>query len=443
MDGPNYNKLVESFPTVVEMNPSIKVNHGVTYPIYQPGVDIISVVISVLVPRRAASFNLSNGSDVSKEGYGLSLRREPPVMPDSWTHNTHIETYVGEGCKVWIKNDSVLAFIPGRDLAPCARLASAFPMLFPGMFKDAPLTADETRFLQLISKCDLKRHESDEFERLCGMFYEKLGVEGWSLKKSVHILVSGNTDTKIKEIRTFIDRKEQDVETLQRQISQLIDDIKDQELRLFALMSKNDGEFVDELVDFLRHSNIRIDSSNGNTVQFTVRTILGCYVEGEVKSYVLNNDTVLSGRAAGWYDSNVKIPYTKEQMKLFYKAVFDHKIDIKMAARYSVGSTLSVSAQRSDQVIDQDYINNPNIGRAGCLGGYSGDLSDAKRNGDPMAVLAICQQSASSVNLGEIWPMAVVTIELVESTGKVIHTPNGDITFREAMEMILKEDESK
>ena len=206
-------------------------------------------------------------------------------------------------------------------------------------------------------------------------------------------------------------------------------------------MSKKDSGLEDELVDFLRHSNITIDTSSANGVAITVRTVLGCYEEGEVEAYVLNNRQALTGDSGNWYKRVVRMPYTQQQMKQFYKAVFDHKIDIKIAASYKVTSSLSVNGLMQNDVIDPDYINNPNIGQAGCLGGYSGDLAEAKRHFDPMAILSICQQSASSVNLGEVWPMAVVTCELVESTGKVIRTENGDITFKDAMEMILREEE--
>lgn len=438
--GPNYIKLVGVFPTVVDMNPGIKTNNGELQP-YLRGVDIIKAVVSVLVPCRATSFCLSNGGDVPVGECGLTLRVDSPVMPNSWTRNTHIETYVSEGCKVWIKNDSVLVSMSERCLAPWARLASAFPMLFPSMFKNAPLTADETRLLQLLSKWDLKKGEDDEFERLCDLFYKKLDTESWMLKKSVRILASGNAEKRIQETRDFIRSREEEIDSLQRKINNYIDVIREQELILIGLMSKSDGGLEEELVDFLHHSNITIDTSSANGVTITVRTVLGCYEEGEVEAYVLNNKQALTGNSGNWDKRVVRMPYTQQQMKQFYKAVFDHKIDIKIAASYKVTSLLSVDGLMQDGVIDPDYINNPNIGQAGCLGGYSGDLAEAKRHSDPMAILSICQQSASSVNLGEVWPMAVVTCELVESTGKVIRTENGDITFKDAMEMILREEE--
>ena len=212
--GPSFIKLVGAFPTVVDMNPGIRTNNGELQP-YLRGIDIIKAVVAVLGPRRATSFCLSNGGVVPIGECGLTLRVDSPTMSNSGTRNAHIETYVSGGCEVWIKNDSVLVSLSERCSAPWARL-------FPSMFKTNPLTADETRFLQLLSKWDLKGTEYDEFERLCDLFYKKLGTESWMLKKSVRILASGNAEKRIQETRDFIRSREEEIDSLQRKINNYI-----------------------------------------------------------------------------------------------------------------------------------------------------------------------------------------------------------------------------
>ena len=114
-----------------------------------------------------------------------------------------------------------------------------------------------------------------------------------------------------------------------------------------------------------------------------------------------------------------------------------------MAATYTIDRDASVRAVEADNPMDPiaaDYINNPHIAFASCLGGYAGDLADAERNHDYIAALAITQQSASNVSLSETWAMGRVTQQLVLGSGKVIRTQDGtDITFEEAMQIICDE----
>lgn len=444
MELKNFRRLMDVWPVIEEKYPGIRFsNYRGAKNTQRFGTDILMAVIAVLVPCRANSFLLYEGRTGEGADNILCVLKSDSIFPSGCKRNGHIETYAGGDTHVYQKDGCSYVINDGENCAIWARIASAIPMLFPKLFQEKPLTKEETRWLSLLSNLysdGFPGKSIDEFEALCDHFYKALEVEAWRMKKVVHSLCSGDSEKKIIAAKKDITSWNEEIESAQCRIDYLINQIKEKELLLLALLNGGEDQAENELVDFLSHSNIRIDTAE-NEVFFTVFTLFGCYDEGEVKPYVLQNNRVLAGDAGGWNGVEVPIPYSKKQMRQFYQAVFDHRFHIKLAARYSIKSNLEVTAQRSRNIIDTDYINNPNIGNAGCLGGYAGDLAEARRSGDAIAVFSICQQSASNINLGEIWPMATVTQCLAASTGKVIRTVNGDITFKEAMEMILNEEE--
>lgn len=437
-----YHKLVGSW-RAVKQKYSVKENDSLWYESF----NVIRVVVEVLIARRTTAFRLcAGGLYYFPDEYVLNWDPDREYKLSDWAKIEALSVYIGPGVTVLQKDNTVCIRKSGKhfsDMDQC-RAASAFPMMFPALFKDEPLTDDERQFLKLLSTEDkLKDAQISEFNELCKRFYERLGIEEWKLREQVHILTSGRMESAIKQTQNKIKENEDLVQEYESRINNLIESIRDLELKLFALQQKTQGEQENELLDFVRHSDISLDLNSSDSLLVTVKTMFGCYDEGEVEKYVINNRSVLKGMADGWYVKSKPLNYSENEMKRFYKAVFSNRFEIKVAATYIVRNTLSVIANSTERTIDVDYINNPNIGRAGCLGGYRTDLNEAQRSGDPIAILSICQQSAASINLGEIWPMAVVTCELNESKGKVIRTENGDITFQEAMEILKKEEEDK
>lgn len=392
---------------------------------------LIRVVVAALVCPRVGFFQASDGRNSFAEHDKLSVvfSTSSSLADKSWERLTVLEQYVDRNnCEIWTDGShSYVALKSGSD-SDWFKLVSGIALLCPWVFADKPLSNVEKEFLKIISDHG-KNFDGNRFDEICGILCENIGVDKMLLEQVACTLTKKSYDKRLENIKSNIENYRKQIQYYEDEISSYLNSIQERTIELNGLYAmSNNGS--DELLEFLKSADIHDIDVGDEDIFFTVHSLLSCYDEGQVKPYILNSSRVLSG-------GRLNTPYTEQEMKAFYKAVFvDKTLWIKLAARYSISMRICVRARSQNDTIDPDRINNPNIGYAGCLGGYRGDLDQAQEANDPIAALSICQQSACSVNLGEIWPMEYVTRDLFRSTGKVIHTDDGDITFAEAMERI-------
>lgn len=351
-----------------------------------------------------------------------------------------IEMYIDADrrTKVYTNGRRTVVHIRNTERSLWLRVLSAFARLCPWVFENSPVNENDTAFLKCMSEYKSAHAFYEAVDGICKKYLETSKLHRMRVENAADALLKKGkqqlADSYRRDITTYRER----IESYQEEIRQYINRVKEKTDKLNLLLSKNVDAEKEEFIDILSSESIKITSFDNDRIRFVVFSTLSCYDEGEVDSYVINHEDVLRGYSS-WcapYELD-NMPYTQAEMSAFYKAVFvDHKFDIKLAAEYILYNGANVDAARNSSQIDNDHINNPNIGYAGCLGGYHHDLNEAAEKEDYFAAVAICQQSASSVNLGEIWPMGKVTQDLVQSKGKVIRTADGDITFAEAMKII-------
>lgn len=392
---------------------------------------LIRVVIAALVCPRVDFFQASDG-EVSFENFpqlSIVFSIDSRYAPENWDRIPVLEQYVDRDCcEVRTDGTHTYAALETSDKRRWFKLVSGMPLLCPWIFAEKPLNDIETEFLKIISEYG-NNFDATRFNEICGILYDRIDFDKYVLDQVAYSLTKKSYDKRLENAKNEIESCRQQIQYHEAQINDYLNILQDRTAKLNGLYNVGD-KGSDELLEFLKSAEIHDFEVRNDKVYFTVYSLLSCYEEGQVKPYVFNNHRVLSGERGN-------PPYTEQEMKAFYKAVFEDKtLGIKLAARYSISMDINVEARSQDQTLNYDRINNPNIGYAGCLGGYRGDLRQAQEAHDPVAALSICQQSACSVNLGEVWPMAYVTRDLFRSTGKVIRTDDGDITFDEAMERI-------
>lgn len=392
---------------------------------------LIRVVITALICPRVDFFQVSDGV-VSFEDYpqiSIVFSHRNIYANKNWDRVPVLEQYVDrERCEIRTSGAHTYAALETANTKSWFKLISGIALLCPWVFAEKPLNDIEKEFLKIISEYG-NNFDANRFNEICGILYDNLDFDKYVLDQVAYSLTKKSYDKRLKNAKEEVENCRQQIQYYEAQINDYLNVLQDKTAKLNGLYNVGD-KGSDELIEFLHSADIHDFEVGSDKVYFTVYSLLSCYEEGQVKPYVFNNNRVLSGEREN-------PPYTKQEMKAFYKAVFEDKtMWIKLAARYSISTEISVAARSHDETLNSDRINNPNIGYAGCLGGYRGDLRQAQEAHDPVAALSICQQSACSVNLGEIWPMAYVTRDLFRSTGKVIHTDDGDITFDEAMERI-------
>lgn len=418
---------------------------------------VMDAIIAALAFPRVSRFIIYDGiignTDRMLSDADLVLMQDPARggaaenvlkrLIEGFSQVPEIEAYINpnRNNRVYTNGKCTVVVFNGTDRTLWMRGLSAFAKLCPWVFKDKPLTDNDFAFLKAISEYNNQHVFARMVEDIFDRYLKESELTKIRIEKAAAAIFTSSKEKKIKEYRDQITRMRDRIQEYQRNITSYIAEIKETTDKLNIMVSKDANAEKDEFVDLLNSGNIEVGSFGDGRMTFIALSTLSCYDEGEIDAYVLNQQDVLKGNSNWCYPYELEnMPYSVEEMRAFYTAVFvDHRMDIKLAAKYTIYEGASVTANSVDGTLKEDCINNPNIGYAGCLGGYANDLSDAEDKEDYFAAVAICQQSASSVNLGEIWPMGKVTQDLVLSTGKVIRTANGDITFAEAMNIIKEE----
>ena len=420
------------------------------------GLLVLKAVWMCVVAPRTETLHLENGHNGDTDAEFLYLTTVPFPVTNDLTSVTRLENYIApEHSKVYILPDKRRAIVDVDQAvrprhAIWLRVISAIPMLLPWLFEgEQKLQPDEYALLQLVYKISQKDNAASrkDFWDATASFIAKYAYDMIEYRSAAQEIIVNAQADQIRSASRNIEEAEQEIKSYQRRISDQLRIIAEYNAKIAYLRKTDTDQLRQEIYDYLRSGGFRIDHigiGNGY-IQYTVLTTLSCYDEDMVDSYVLNYPDVLDGYSSiGRGSHEIDNPYDNDQMAAFYRAVFvDHRFTIKMAATYTIDRDAGVRAIEADnpmEPIAADYINNPHIAFACCLGGYSGDLTDAERNHDYIAALAITQQSASNVSLSETWAMGRVTQQLVLGSGKVIRTQDGtDITFKEAMQIICDE----
>lgn len=415
----------------------------------------IQAILAGIVVPRVDNFCVYNGvvtntdamkkADlvIARDGDNMTVARIIASLcseDDGMKRVPEIEMYIDAGrkTKVYTNGHRTVVHVKNNERPLWMRVLSAFVRLCPWVFENAPVNENDMAFLKCMSKYQSAHVFYNDVEEICKKYIDTSRLQRIRIENAANALFKKGKQQLADTYRNEITNCRERIEAYQNEIRQYLNRVKEKTDKLNLLLAKNVDAEEEEFIDLLSSESIKITSFDNDRIRFVVFSTLSCYDEGEVDSYVINHEDVLRGYSS-WcapYELD-NMPYTQAEMSAFYKAVFvDHKFDIKLAAEYILYNGANVDAARNSSQIDNDHINNPNIGYAGCLGGYHHDLNEAAEKEDYFAAVAICQQSASSVNLGEIWPMGKVTQDLVQSKGKVIRTADGDITFAEAMKII-------
>lgn len=417
---------------------------------------VLQAVWMCVVAPRTETLHLENGHNGDTDAEFLYLRTVTFPVTSDLTSVTRLENYIApEHSKVYILPDKRRAIVDVDQAvrprhAIWLRVISAIPMLLPWLFEgEQKLQPDEYALLQLVYKISQKDNAASrkDFWDATASFIAKYAYDMIEYRSAAQEITVNAQADQIRSASRNIEEAEQEIKSYQRRISDHLRLIAEYNAKIAYLRKTDTNQLRQEIYDYLRSGGFRIDhiGIGSGYIQYTVLTTLSCYDEDMVDSYVLNYPDVLDGYSSiGRGSHEIDNPYDNDQMTAFYRAVFvDHRFTIKMAATYIINRDAAVHAVEADdpmEPIAADYINNPHIAFATCLGGYAGDLADAERNHDYIAALAITQQSASNVSLSETWAMGRVTQQLVLGSGKVIRTQDGtDITFKEAMQIVCDE----
>lgn len=270
------------------------------------------------------------------------------------------------------------------------RFASAMPRLLPWLFKDHPFTPDELNYLRALSTPDTS---SESLAWMAEALYNKTDLPSKVVDKAVESLFKGTIDNRKKDLKCRIENLYRELQETRAHISDIFTDITRTNCELTGLNSKDESSFIMELKDFLHSQKDIIVNTTGEALLLTITTFLSNYDPDDVDTFVFDSFTPYSGIPAA----------ARDDVRTLFKAIFvDHIFKVKMVANYKLDYNCHVTAiKNSCSVSGSKAIPNPHINHHSCLGNYEPMLEDAEDHRDFITAIAICQQSAGSMNLVE------------------------------------------
>ncbi len=270
------------------------------------------------------------------------------------------------------------------------RFASAMPRLLPWLFKDHPLTTDELNYLRALSTPDTG---SESLARMAEALYNKTDPPSRAVDKAIESLFKGTIDNRKKDLKRQIENLYRELQETRARISDIFTDITRTNCELTGLNSKDESAFITELKDFLHFQKDIIVNTTGEALLLTITTFLSNYDPDDVDTFVFDSFTPYSGIPAA----------ARDDVRTLFKAIFvDHIFKVKMVANYKLDYNCHVTAIKDSCSVDgSKAIPNPHINEYACLGNYNPMLADAEDHRDFITAIAICQQSAGSMNLVE------------------------------------------
>lgn len=318
-------------------------------------------------------------------------------IPDSIQEVKDIGAYLSDKYKVYQDAAARITIVQPQQSgggfygsAFYRRFASAMPRLLPWLFKDHPLTPDELNYLRALSTPDTS---SESLARMAEALYNKTDLPSRAVDKAIESLFKGTIDSRKKDLKRRIENLYRDLKETRARISDIFANITRANCELTGLDSKDESAFITELKDYLRTQKGIIVNFDGESLLLTITTFLSNYDPDDVETFIFNSDRPYED-LTGEEEHDVRI---------LFRAVFiDHIFKIKLAATYRLDYNCHVAAMSNATSMNSlQAVPNPHINHHSCLGNYEPMLDDAEDHRDFITAIAICQQSASSMNLVE------------------------------------------
>lgn len=327
----------------------------------------------------------------------LFFTTDKAAIPDSIQEVKDIGAYLSDKYKVYQDAAARITIVQlqqsGGGFCGSAffrRFASAMPRLLPWLFKDHPLTPDELNYLRALSTPDTSL---ESLARMMEALYNKTDLPSRAVDKAIESLFKGTIDNRKKDLKRQIENLYRELQETRARISDIFTDITRTNCELTGLNSKDESAFITELKDFLHSQKDIIVNTTGEALLLTITTFLSNYDPDDVDTFVFDSFTPYSGIPAA----------ARDDVRTLFKAIFvDHIFKVKMVANYKLDYNCHVTAIKdSCSVGGSKAIPNPHINEYACLGNYNPMLADAEDHRDFITAIAICQQSAGSMNLVE------------------------------------------
>lgn len=395
-----------------------------------------------------ATLTISDGGSVTQEqidSYAatpneshLHFLDSSATIPDSIPEVKDIGAYLSDQFKVYQVPASHLTIVKAADSkvshfngAFYRRFASAMPRLLPWLFKQQPLAPDELSYLRALSTPETT---SEALSDMTEALYNKTDLAAKALDKAIDSLFVGTLNSRKASLKRDIEGHYQNIKEHRASIANLFKRITQLSCELAGLDSKDESAFSAELKDYLHSQKGVIVNFDGESLILSITTTLSNFNPDDVDTFVFHDSRPYQN-----FNSS-----EESDARLLYQAIFsDRTFNVKMAANYKLDFNCHVTPMSGSVSMSSfGAVPNPHINRHSCLGNYEPMLEDAEDHRDFISAIAICQQSAGSMNLVETISSRYFFEDFAAAYHQdipVILTPAGEsITPKQAVEQLKK-----
>lgn len=316
-----------------------------------------------------------------------------------------------------------LIVVDGLNLRRWHALASLIPKYCPWFFVDKPFTTEEKNLLASLSK-----NNSSTFEKLIEDFASKYDMRDYLIKNLLGNFEKNARQGRLRNIDRQVADIESEMDDLMRRYTRLIAKVQDFNLMRNGLKEAINGnkDSDSELTEyFLCNKGIDPISVDGNSLDIVIRTHLSLFDTDMFETMVENEDSLL------FHDYRVSREIFKpiENRRRFLEALFGEEpcLKIRMCAYYhlSMSGEVYTSRDYTFPANCRTYMANPHLNYHRCLGDYERGIAECLKNGDMVGAVAMCNNSAQSVNLGEGPTMEYFLRDLFSTDATIIELPDG------------------
>lgn len=345
-------------------------------------------------------------------------------------------------CRVCINEDNNIAFVLVRnlDIRTLRLLSTLQTRYFPKLFKDNPILPDEMTLLK-----SLTNRSAEDYKNALAAIGKRMNLRPIFLK----ILV-GNFEK--RETERMIRSAEEKVHSLRNEIDRMMnaysDAVRRHQNEMFRIEGMrasiaNKGE-DSELLTYLSDSkNIDLLKIDGSNFQIVIRTFCDIFDQATWNRYASRGDIFKD------YRSDIACFNNPDNIKKLMNAIFNENpvVRLKFCGYYSMNLSGNVTSgsHRNYGPDYKDYMPNPHLNYHNCLGGNAPQISKQLTDGNMIGALECAMASCKSINLSETTQTLRPMIrDIINSTTKIIHTDDGDMTPEEALNwLIAREKENK
>jgi len=323
-----------------------------------------------------------------------------------------------------------IIFLDFLDIRRFHALQMMIPKYLPTLFKDIPLTDDETALLK-----SLGSRSHFEYERIIEQFAQRLDMRSEIIRTRLKGFESVFERERIDETHRNIEKHQNDYQAYLDNFRRITNLIQDQKIILAGLQCKvdeSDGNESELMEYFLCNKQLSIIRVKGTELEFVVHGYADVFDEDAFETYVGNHNSYLYNRLA-----NID---AREEMELLYRAIFgDGKYKLRVCAAYKADMKYGLTPVQNYifPPESQTYLPNPHIQNYGCIGGYASRFVEYMNNQDYVGAIEQAAVSARNLNFHDSTVMIMFAHNLSSTTIKCIEDTDGNLmTPKEAIKKL-------